>query len=246
MSNKEKDSHQARNLFQPGTCQNIRHTPRISSGMIVAKMPVLLIETTVHIHVDGITEFPEPVYEIKQVKNIVKLSDATLLLPTNKLFIKGYVRKHIQYASPAAEIEPHTENTIASDIHSFTTDLPFHCVTEINEQDYFTLPVLPKTHWSDEYTYRLNEPVQTGNLSQYQHENDVYYNELPYCELLSSKVIDWNEAIDRRPFPNHHAPVTEGRFTKVDEKMVIELTLQVFQKQQVRVSSMNIVDENET
>lgn len=239
MHNKEKDGHQPKDLFQLGPSQNKPQSPKVSNGMFITKVPVLLLETTIQIDLDGMTEFPEPVLEIKQVKNVVKLLDTTLLLPSNKLFIKGYVRKNVDYATPAANIEPSTASTIAAEIHSFTTDLPFKTVTNINEDDYVNLPMMPKRNLSDQFTYRVNEPVQSTSLSQLQHENQVFYNELPYCELISSKVIDWNDATDRRPFPEKKAPVGEGRFMKIEEKMVVEFTVQILQKQQIRVPSTN-------
>ena len=59
---------------------------------------------------------------------------------------------------------------------------------------------------------------------------------ISFYELLSSKIIEWDEAIDRQPLP-HGGPIDEGYFTKIEEKMVIDFTIKVLQNQQVRISS---------
>ncbi|MDP4147633.1 MAG: DUF3794 domain-containing protein, partial [Bacillota bacterium] len=46
----------------------------------------------------------------------------------------------------------------------------------------------------------------------------------------------WDEAIDRQPLPTS-APLDEGFFTKIEEKMVVDFTIKVLQNQQVRISS---------
>ncbi|WP_051428334.1 CsxC family protein [Bacillus sp. J33] len=226
-------------------CQNCHeHFPHISIGKIIAKVPVVLAELTAQINIDAIIKFPEPVLEIKDIKKTVKLTQCRLLLPTNKLFIKGFVRKNIQYASPCPDIEMHSEKSVASDLHSYTVDIPFQSVEEIKQ--FLTLPTMPEMTDRTEFDFFVSKPVhqkhsdtqelQLKDNSQYHQESIQHYNELPYCELISSRIVEWDEAIDKQPLPKH-APLGETLFTRVEEKMVLDLTLKVLQKQQIRVSS---------
>ncbi|WP_082235290.1 CsxC family protein [Halobacillus massiliensis] len=226
------------------SCDNTPVKPQVSIGKIITKVPVVLAELNLQLNIDETITFPEPVLEIKDIKKRVNLTQCRLLLPTNKLFVKGFVRKNIQYASPSSEIEKSTECTVASDLHSFTVDIPFECVTEVT--DFLSMPVLPKLNNREEFDFGVSKHLPTGypekdklltsDLSQFHQESQQYYNELPFCELISSKIIEWDEALDRKPLPGS-APFNEGYFTKVEEKMVLDISLKVLQNQQIRVAS---------
>ncbi|MCA0984410.1 DUF3794 domain-containing protein [Halobacillus yeomjeoni] len=225
-------------------CDNTPVKPAVSIGKIISKVPVVLAELDLQINLDETIKFPEPVLEIKDIKKRVALTQCRLLLPTHKLFIKGFVRKNIQYASPAHEIEESTPKSVTSDLHSYTVDIPFECVTEI--RDFLSMPVMPHHNSREEFDFAVSKSLPSGfpekdelissDLSQFHQESRQFYNELPYCELISSSIIEWDEALDRVPLPGH-APFHEGYFTKVEEKMVLDLRLKVLQDQQIRVAS---------
>lgn len=210
------------------------------------KVPVVLGETTVQIDVDTKINFPEPVLEIKEVKKNLKLTQCRLLLPTNKLFIKGFVRKNIQYATPKSS----TRHAVVSRIHSLTIDIPFETVTEI---DFINPPQFNKNPERREFTFfsstklpegfSQKEKLLSADFSQFDQISGEVFNELPFCELLASKFIEYDEALDRKMGKVYDdkgdfmdAPFEEGTFTKVEEKMVIELTLKVLQNQQVKIN----------
>ncbi|WP_433744444.1 CsxC family protein [Falsibacillus pallidus] len=233
-------------------CENKPHKPNVSIGKLITKVPVVLAEITLQVNVDALIDFPEPVLEIKDIKKHVKLTQCRLLLPTNKLFVKGFVRKNIQYASPSPEIENSTTTSVASDIHSITVDVPFQCVTEIDH--FLTPPVMPEFNRRNEFDFLISkslptgfpekDELQTNDLSQFHQESTQYYNEIPFCELISSKIIEWDEAIDRVALPTS-SPIGEGYFTKIEEKMVVDITLKVLQKQQIRVASTTNDDHHD-
>ncbi|SFB09373.1 MULTISPECIES: CsxC family protein [unclassified Bacillus (in: firmicutes)] len=226
-------------------CESIHnHHPHVSIGKLITKVPVVLAEVTLQVNVDTIITFPELVLEIKDIKKRLKITQCRLLLPTNKLFVKGFVRKNIQYASPCKDISESNPTSVASDLHSLTVDIPFQCVTEIKK--FLSNPVMPETNDRREFDFFVSKPLPSGfpekdelltsDLSQFHQESKQFYNELPFCELISSKIIEWDEAIDREPLPVS-SPLDEGVFTKIEEKMVVDFTLKVLQNQQVRISS---------
>ncbi|WP_338473100.1 DUF3794 domain-containing protein [Niallia sp. XMNu-256] len=226
-------------------CDNKPNKPSVSLGKLVTKVPVVLAELTLQANVDACIKFPEPVLEIKDVKKHVKLVQCRLLLPTNKLFVKGFIRKNIQYASPSKEICESNHTAISSNLHSLTVDVPFHCVTEIKH--FLAEPVMPEVNKRQEFDFFISKPLPSGfpekdhfqssDLSQFHQESIQHYNELPFCELISSSIIEWDEAINRVMFHEDDAPIGEGCFNQVEEKMVIDIRLKVLQNQQVRVCS---------
>lgn len=218
--------------------------PHVSIGKIITKVPVILASLGIQLNLDAKIKFPEAVLEIKDIKKRVKLTQCRLLLPTKKLFIKGFVRKNIQYASPSSEIEESTTTSVASDLHSLTVDIPFQHVTEIKR--FLSFPVMPEVNKRQEFDFAVSKSLPSGfpekdellssDLSQFHQESSQFYNELPFCELVSSKIIEWDEALDRVPLPDK-SPLGEGYFTTMEEKMVLDLCINVLQKQQIRVSS---------
>ncbi len=233
-------------------CDNKPHKPNVSIGKIYAKVPVVLAELTLQVNLDACIKFPEPVLEIKDVKKHVKLVQCRLLLPTNKLFVKGFVRKNIQYASPNLEIDP-THKSISSKLYSLTVDVPFSCVTEIKH--YLRKPVNPEFNKRREFDFLFTKSLphgypekdefQSSDLSQFHQDSTQFYNELPFCELISSSIIEWDEAINRCDLPKD-APIGEGYFNVIEEKMVLDITLKVLQNQQIRVSSTTNDDCDES
>jgi len=225
--------------------KNVPRKPQAIQDAFV-KVPVVLGETTIQIDMNAKINFPEPVLEIKEVKKNLKLTQCRLLLPTNKLFIKGFVRKNIQYATPKSS----SKHSVLSKIHSLTVDIPFETVTEI---DFINPPEFNKNPDRREFTFfstnklpegfSQKEKLLSADFSQFDQISGEVFNELPFCELLDSKFIEYDEAIDRKMgkvFDEYgdclDSPFEEGTFTKVEEKMVIELTLKVLQNQQVKIN----------
>jgi hypothetical protein len=226
-----------------------KNTPRQPHAIkkAIVKVPVVLGEATVQIDMSAKIHFPEPVLEIKAVKKNLKLTQCRLLLPTNKLFIKGFVRKNIQYAAPRNSFR----HGVVSTIRSLTVDVPFETVTEI---DFITPPQFNLNPDRREFTYftkndlpsgfSKKEHLLSGDFSQFDQISGEVFNELPYCELLSSNFIEYDEALDRDMGKVYEesgqrmgAPFEEGTFRVIEEKMIVELTFKVLQKQQVEVDS---------
>lgn len=214
------------------------------------KVPVILAEPKIQVHIDTTITFPTPVLEIKDIKKRLKITQCKLLLPGNKLFIKGFVRKNIQYASPVFG----TATTVHSNIQSFTVDLPFSHVEDLTGK-FIKKPL--NTHFSDreeiEYAsstslpatdFPASEHLVAGSLSQFSHVHREYLNELPYCELIWASFVEFDEAINRTQGSFSRGvckgrsilPFEEGFFTKLEEKLVVDFQIKVLQKQPVKVS----------
>ncbi len=221
--------------------------------MTLVKIPVVLAEPHVQVDIEQEITFPEPVLEIKKVKKRLKLTQCRLLYPTKKLFIRGFVRKNIQYATPTAA----TDTSVTSNIRSLTVDIPFSETVEITE--FINSPTILRGNSETEFGYLKEMPLPDGYpgkdklLANDLSEHDMYsvesFNELPYCELTGSATfVEYDEALNRvqgrvishqkcHDGKDKDAPFEEGTFTRLLEKMVVEFKVKVLQLQQLNVTT---------
>lgn len=243
-------------------CESLPSTPITTpggatpGGEAILKVPVTLAELNVRTNISANIHFPEPVLEIKAIKKRVKIVQCTLLLPGASgfdpfapsstpipLFIRGFVRKNIQYATPCAY--SYGSSCVSSEIKSLTVDTPFECSTTIAPEDFLNPPQRPMFNSEGEFDFFRSQELGkefpekdhllSSDLSQFHQESRQFYNQFPFCELLASRIVEYDEAIDRHPLPNHNA-FGEGTFQTIVEKMFLEFTIKVLQNQQVRVN----------
>lgn len=208
---------------------------------IVAKIPVVLAERDIQIDVEACIDLPFPIYEIKRIKKDIFLTQCKLLPragliknnrpQTGKLFISGYVRKNIEYATA----ECAEKGIVKGDIKHITVDIPFTCVTEV---EYVSPPIINLRSFPREVDLLCNKPSCCTTCEEDFHgpiqcENDfedlIYYNEKPYCELIQARIIE--EDIQRDAEKIYGVTV----YNKIVEKMVIFLRVKVLQLQQVNI-----------
>jgi hypothetical protein len=261
MTKDHHGSHGCVNVNQSASmeqCENVTvNPPLVDAGPTIVQLPITLAEIRVTSNLVANIHFPDPVLEIKDIKKRVKIVQCRLLLGGNTidpatglltqgvpLFIKGFIRKNIQYATPCS----HTKSDcVASEMRSLTVDVPFECVTTIAPDQFFTNPVIPALNTRNEFDFFRAQDLGHGfpekdqllssDLSQFHQVSTYNYNQLPYCELISHRIVQWDEAIDRYPLPGN-APFEEGTFHTIVEKSLLEFTVKVLQKQQVRIGAL--------
>ncbi|ABR49563.1 conserved hypothetical protein [Alkaliphilus metalliredigens QYMF] len=233
--------------IEGGATSNCENTIVPIAGLTtgaVAKIPVVLAEFTVQIDVDSIVKLPEDALEIKRIKKRLMVTQCLLIQDTNKLFIKGVVRKNIEYATAG---KCSNSQGVCGDIRHCTIDVPFQCVTPINFNGIEPLPVVNST--SNEFQYFSEQDLKapefankdkllSGDFSEFNQNSTEYYNELPFCELVSSRIIEFDEFLNRRTPVNSKIPFAEKVFDEIEEKMVIFLTLKLLQNRQVVIGAV--------
>ncbi|AOY78383.1 hypothetical protein BJL90_14570 [Clostridium formicaceticum] len=230
------------------TCENTP-TPitAVTSGAVV-KVPVVLAELTVQIDVSSIIDLPEKALEIKDIKKRLKITQCLLLQNTNKLFIKGFVRKNIEYAT----CDCANDQGFCGNIRHCTVDVPFECTTPVTFNGANPLPVIGTTREEFEYFRRedLKQPkfadkdeLLSGDFSEFNQISTEFFNELPFCELISSRIVEFDEFLNRKRPEKSKLPFEEKYFDKIEEKMVIFVTLKVLQNQQVAVPAVDMVED---
>lgn len=219
-------------------------TPTGVTGGVVATLPVILAELAVRFFVSGIINLPEPALEIKDIKKKLKITQCMLLQPTNMLFVKGFVRKNIDYSTGICS----NVDGVCGKIHHCTIDVPFEFTTAVN---YFRQPAPINNTTRNEFGYLKEQDLSRENFaekdklmssdfSEFNQTTDEYFNKLPFCELVSSRITEFDEYINRTRPGNIDLPFEEAFFTEIEEKMVIQLRLKLLQEQPVVVPPAGI------
>ncbi|SES33145.1 CsxC family protein [Psychrobacillus sp. OK032] len=200
----------------------------------ILKVPVVLAETTLQIVVEANIPLNPPASEIKRVFKDVFIKQCKLVpvrfgpekcngtvreVTRAKLFVEGFIRKDIEYAT--TNCNGFIRDRIAT--------VPFSGFAELSAEDFLVFPVLGD---SSESRSRFINPKNNDEprLDKFFFENHVFYNEQPYCELISADFFE----LDFSPCPTD---VGES-FSNLREKIVLDLTLKVLQVRQVRVDSL--------
>ncbi|QUG87196.1 CsxC family protein [Bacillus nitratireducens] len=218
--------------------------PILTNNPIV-KIPVVLAERTLQIVVEANIPLCPPAVEIKRVLKDVFLQQCKLVpveyepigetgywqVTRAKLFVEGFIRKNIEYAAKDC-------NGV---IHDKIAKVRFSGFADLTRNDFLSFPILAFT---SENKARFINPKNTDvpRLDKFFFENNVFYNEQPFCELISAEFYE----LDFSPCDHddddyghgHHDSCDkdhEKEFDKLREKIVLDLTLKVLQTQQVRV-----------
>ncbi|SES33133.1 CsxC family protein [Psychrobacillus sp. OK032] len=200
----------------------------------IVKVPVVLAETTLQIVVEANIPLNPPASEIKRVFKDAFITQCKLVpvrfgetlcngtvreVTRAKLFVEGFIRKDIEYATTNC-------NGV---IRDRIATVPFSGFADLTAADFLVFPILGG---SSENRSRFINPKNSDvpRLDKFFFENHVFYNEQPYCELISADFFE----LDFSPCPTD---VGES-FSNLREKIVLDLTLKVLQVRQVKVDSL--------
>jgi len=215
----------------------------IAPGPAFVKIPVVLAEVNITIPVEATITLDQPAMEIKRIKKNVFLTQSRIIPffqecgpDTGILFIEGFIRKNIEYATKTCSIIE-TPN-VCGDIRCCTVEVPFNFTTRIN---FIREPIFIENSIPSElefFTDKLqscdacSDPVIGRNPCDQSFFYTEFFNEKPFTELVRADIAE----VDIHTNPNLSCTVpTEQIFTQLTEKVVVNLTLKVLQEQQVEI-----------
>ncbi|WP_411168403.1 CsxC family protein [Clostridium sp. MB05] len=218
----------------------------IPAGPVVVKVPVVLAEVNVTIPVEATITLDQVAMEIKRIRKNVFLTQSRLIPfsqdnrpGTGILYIAGFIRKNIEYATQTCRTFG-TAN-VCGDIRHCTVEVPFNFTTRIT---FLRPPIFVQNTTPREvefFTDKLQgcdacaDPVIGRNTCDQSSSFTEFFNEKPFTELVSADITE----VDINTNPNIScANPTEQMFTRLTEKVVVNLTLKVLQNQQVRVQAI--------
>jgi hypothetical protein len=226
----------------------------VTSATLVNCFPIAVTEpipgvllVTASIPAESVITLPSHALEIKRISKKVKIVQCRFFnaIPpiapgkpadTAKLFLRGFVRKDIQYV----EIEgTPTATTVPGRIRDFVIDVPVSCVVDLGTG--FTLPA-QNFDQEQEYEYATSSALPAGfaakdrllspDLSEFNLLSNKFLNVLPTCDLIYTQINEMDDALDRVPLAG--GPFEEGVFTRLQEKMVVVV--------QVRITFPTVID----
>ena len=206
----------------------------------VARVPVVLAQLTVQAHVNSVISLPEFAFEIKDIKKRLKITQCLLIQDTNVLFIKGFVRKNIDYSTRSCS----SAEGFCGDIRHCTVDVPFSCTTPVAFNGIAPMPPVAST--SSEFEYLKREEIShpdfsekdhllSGDLREHNQISTEFFNELPFCDLISSRIVEFDEQLMPEHPKGFVTPFEEKKFKRIEEKMVVFITLRLLQNRLVAI-----------
>jgi len=218
----------------------------IKSGPVFVKIPVVLAEINITIPVEATITLDQPAMEIKRIKKNVFLTQSRIIPffqecapDTGILFIEGFIRKNIEYATKTCSIIE--SPNVCGDIRCCTVEVPFNFTTRIN---FIREPIFIENDIQSElefFTDKLqgcdacSDPVIGHNPCGQSFFSTEFFNEKPFTELVRADIAEVDIHIN--PTISCIVPA-EQIFTGFTEKIVVNLTLKVLQEQQVKIAAL--------
>lgn len=228
-------------------CPNTPLTPNGANGPLVGKFPVVLAEPVIQVVIEAQIKLEEPALEIKRIKKNLFINQCKLIDlggGIGKLFLGGYVRKNIEYATAKCVCEEN--KSVSGDIRHTTVNVPFTCVTQI----HFVTPLNTLFCEGPKEASLFIDCIGgstcgESTVGRYPCEQDFQhtecFNERVFCELEDVKFFEAD--IHEKPKPVKCGLPTEWSFDSITEKMVVLIRLKLLQNQQVNIPGRIVVTE---
>ncbi|MDF2683228.1 MAG: hypothetical protein K0R47_4418 [Brevibacillus sp.] len=222
--------HHYKHKPDPGcSVENVRnfgHSTGLISYPNTIKVPVTLAEPIVVVCVEADIHLEKPALEIKRVLKTVILEQCELVNtfdPRNaKLFVRGFIRKNIEYAT----VDHASPIAVCGEIRHTTALVPFDFCTDITfPPGASSLQLQPDFSSSGHF---LDKTGHGTELHTSLLGNRLVYNDKPYCQLVFSEFVELDVGQNVKYLNSF-----EKTFTVLHEKIILRLGLKVLQDQQV-------------
>ncbi len=208
--------------------ENVAFTPALSPTPVLVKVPVILAERTVQIDVEAKIKLEHPAIEIKRIRKQLYLTQCKLLPRSGKLFLSGFVRKNIEYATG----KPGKDGCVSGDIKHTTCNVPWDAVTYI-PYELGACPVLNE-NCEPSLTQTFDPKLMGASPFEQEFESVQNFNEKIFCELVSVRFDEVDLTFDdKKDFCGCWDDGFE--FTKITEKLTMLITFKLLQYQQIPI-----------
>lgn len=194
-------------------------------GPVLARIPVVISQSKVHIDIESRVCFDHSVFDIYSHSRNIYLTQCKLLDMGNKrygkIYLNGYVSENIAYAAYCMKGREYgNKKSTSADMLYKTLKVPFECVAKI---EYCTSPVFKTS----------NGFIPVALPDKENSPEDSYFSgERLFCELDEASICESN--VERKKlFSRINAG--EDSFDTLTEYLVLSITFTLLQWQQVRI-----------
>ncbi|MBV7276514.1 hypothetical protein I6U48_26935 [Clostridium sp. PL3] len=212
------------------------------TNAVVIKAPVVLAEPTIKISIESKFKLESPALEIKRILKNVYLEQCNLIPDVfdpyfGILFIKGFIRKNVEYATKDCS----TDGTTSGEIRHTTVRVPFTCAAKIR---FTTLPIFINTEPPEQIEILRNnieicDPCEEGILGNIPCQLNLrlteFFNEKVFCELIKAEIIE-SDFLENPIRDDSCKFNLDQTYNTVKEKVVIHLTIKLLQNQQISIN----------
>ena len=192
---------------------------------------------TISIPAESVITLPTKALEIKKIRNNLMITENCFFncIPpvpgtpgdTPKLFLRGNVRKDIQYSEAVRQ----TTTAVEAVIKDFVIDIPISFVIDLGSRFLF-----PTIRYDQQQEYGFaKSPLSSGfsckdqrlssDTIEFNALSQKFYNSLLNCQLIFSQINEMDDALDRVPL--HDGPPNESVFKTLQGKMIILIQLKL-------------------
>ncbi|CDF57273.1 hypothetical protein [Thermobrachium celere] len=193
-------------------CKNDPEEPCCNDVKYI-NVPVVISQFKICLQLENSVRFCEPVVCIKASKKTLQLKECKLIPGTKKVFIRGVIKKVLEYASARCQ----NSKGSSGNIRYLTYIVPFECTTEIS---YINPPEI-KANKEQKFI-----PLEYHFVC----EDKGYFNQNIVCEIIKYKI---NELMCREDIVPVENIKGQDCFYRMKEKIVLNLHLRLMQNQVV-------------
>ena len=219
------------------------HTSDITTSFVTVKIPVVLTECSITLTIQSSLKLEDDVLEIKHVRKNVSLNQCKLIPNsgndkpnTGILFLAGFIRSNIEYSTK----ECNDKEVLRGKLKHATVNDPFECTTRVT----FNTPPKFKATTSQDEVEILNTSIEVCNtyekeitgrdIREQSFRSIEFFNEKVFCELISAEFVE-SDILDNLKNKEFKSPL-EQTFHDITEKVVLFLTIELLQNQDVIIS----------
>lgn len=212
--------------------ESIKSSVAFKRGVI--KVPVVISKLRLKLYVESLIKFPEQVFQVKSLDQNVMLNKCSLILGTDKLFVKGIIEEQIEYANATS----FNKNLIRGDIKKSSFNIPFQGSAKVNFKIH---PKIPKNSSKLELEV-VNHRKNDLNIFEKSYGDFKYSNDKIFCNLCSTEIMEIDSKEDIRPLKN--TIERAHTFRSMRKKMIVNLEISLTQKQEIFISCKDKLVEN--
>lgn len=187
------------------------------TGFFYVNVPVILSEQVIYINLENTIKLYKPATAIKSIKRKVVINKYNVIPEAKRLFLSGEVIKSIEYSEEiCSSIE-----TVQGHVKNVTVEIPFDCVTKVG---FIAEP-------------KVSSNEHNGKIYKNEEGEEIYtdfYNDTEriYCQLVHVSFEEINIKEDEQ---THSELYNIKTFSKIVQKMSMNLTIRLIQNQVVNI-----------